>query len=535
MISEDTSVRDINKVEDAQALQKKTLEVLNSLSTFMQQSVSKKPIGFDTDKPTKYKPDTSPISRGGPGDTLSGYFKDKFTGLISKITKPLENVMGLDLKRIAGGLRNIITNTSQSERELKKLTKQQEKEKLAALKEEMRLGKKQLASIGIKSKNIEHARLRDPETGQFKADPEGMTRLDKIRALTHQYEGDIAEKGKSRYARQIEKLTGKSPVTTGRSSFSPRGEGDSKAIGFDTTPSGAQGKLDSVFVSEKISPTIKDLAKTASGQAMIWYYNQSGKKVGGPEEGGGGGVLDTLLGTLLGGTLGKILPALLGFLPALLPILGVLAGAGAVAALTWAIAKMGPTEEEKKAMERVKKERPGLSDEEVMKQVNREKWDPQKQLGKKVKPGQYYDHSSGTLSTYDSLGDVVEQKYVPLSEAEPFLKSGKYKSQMEFVQDAVITKAGQIIHTSPEDTIIATKNDPRIAKGQGFDGDLNSILANINKRELERGTSDIVMAIKEQTAILKEKVMGNVINNNAPNEFNFDNVRLTMSYGNGVV
>lgn len=514
MTSDDVLIRDIQRVEEPQNVQKQTLEVLNSLKSLLQATSAKKPIGFDTKSSSPKGPNISPISTSGPGDTLTSYFKEKFTGLISRITKPLENVMGLDLKRIAGGLRNIITNTSQSERELKKLNKQREKEKLAELKEEMRLGKKQLKSIGIK--DFSKASLRD-ESGQSS---KGMTDLEKIRALSHQHEGEINEKNKSRYARQIEALTGKSAAT--KSNFSVGGKSKSSAIGFDTTAIPENAK-DSIAVSEKIAPTIKDLAKTASGQALIWYYNQTGqkKKGGSPEENAKG--IEGIMNGLFGGAIAGMLPLIGSALSVALPILAALAAAGGVAWVISDVLKKAP--EKKKEKERLDKI---FTDQYKREHPNATKEEIQRALNENITKNRQLDLGFG--------GNIGGPNLFGANKSKPDINTINTKeikvNASEKVEDAIITKTGKVIRTSPEDNILATKRMPSLSN-IGFDKEIISALNDIYKKDSNFKSSEIVDAIKEQTAVIKEKGFNNVINNTLPNEFNFDTVRMAMSY-NGV-
>lgn len=550
MIANDTSVRDINPSE--KSIQEKTLDVLTSLQSMLA-TTSAKPEKAKTTSKAPSRPGGASFDMGGSrsrgesrsefvsrilGDqTASQYIRQKLVGDIAFALKPLESFFGWNLKLLIGrglvSVHNLITQTSESERAFKKAEKKREKEKLAALKEEMKLSEKHLKQIGVT--NWQHSRLRD-EKGHFVSD-EGMTKYQKLKALSSQYAGEIAEKSKSSRARQIEALMGKPFKTSVYGGMGGGGEsyGGMGAGAGSTAGAGAGAGF---HLKPKVNPTLKDLSVTAPGQSMLWYFNQTIGKKGPKEE--SNGLLNSFMGAGMASLLGTLLPAVVPFLgPALLALAG---GAGIALLVTNILDGIDKRKaEDKKTMKDTKAEYDSagikLSEDEIARKVT------QRRHGggiKRIVGKEYVDPITGTISVYDAQGDLVSLKE-PTGKIRRYNKMGqeigdarsdknieRLKAYDADVEDAIITRSGKVIHTSPQDMIIATKNI------NGFDGE--DLQASANKMKSRSGGSGdpLLAAIKEQTQVLRDKALGNVISNHIPSPFSFDKVRMSMSYGGGM-
>lgn len=547
---EEQAVREITKVENEKSVQLKTLEVLTSLQSLLASTGNRSPTKAKTTSPSPrrepspssriYGESRSEFTKRVIGDvTASAYVKDKLTGYIIGALRPLESVLGWNLKLLLGrgivNLKNIITGTSESERAIKKANTAREKGKLAELKEEMRLDEKYLKLIGIK--DIKKSRLRDEE-GRFVSD-KGMTKYQKLQALTSQYSGEIEEATKSSTQRKVEKILG---IKSGNF-FRPRSKVEREEMHTPSTKKNYpnMGDLSPSFLPEqeksffktslkaKFNPTIKDLAITEPGQAVIWYYNQIRPKKGVKEEGGVGDIMGGILGgTVLSGILKWLLPLLPGLISAAIPALIVaLLGAGLVALIVDSISNKKKEElKDKKALEKIavlKMEHPEMTEEELDARFAEMRYQGGK-LDQAIPDGAYYDPVAGVTNLYKS-GRIVKTEY------------GDTSKPIKKVKDTIITKTGRIVETSPNDNIYATTNDlQKISPvANGFDNKnlqqlLEKIKVPVNKEE---NNKELIAAIKEQTEIFKKKTMGNVVSTSFPNMFNFDKVRISMSYGNG--
>lgn len=537
----DLSIRDVKKVEDTTSIQRRTLEVLSSIEMMLKrtgiQPTSIKSSRSSSKKESIDFSSASSFNVTGRGETLGSYLASNFKQRIDKFTQPLESFLGFDLKKITGLLINKITHVSSEEKSLLKSQREREKQKLESLKEEMRLGKKALSSIDVDWKST---RLRDKE-GKFISEKD-MTPYERIKYLQGQFGKEISEKNKSKYQREIEKILGKSPSSKSNIGFRSRKESFVEdlsptspldQIGFDM---GGEG-----IVKPKINPTIMDLSKTAPGQSMLWYYNQlKGKKSKGLDDNFGfGDILGSILtGNLLSKLVSLAVPAIIAALPTILPVAIplILGGAGLVALVVDSVEnKKKEEKKDKELMESIEKKYPNLSEKEKTKKFWGTRSSSTYQLGIKIKDGEYYDYNSGMLSVYKD-NEIIDQKYVPLQDIEPRIKSGKVKTQMEqeSVKDAIITKSGKVIHTSPDDTIFATKNQVNYGKDvQGFDSKNISILLNKLVQKPEKD-NEIVDAVKELTDVMKKKDFNNIVTgyDNSSN-IDFNQIRMSMSYNKG--